>query len=509
MKAQHTQAEVMEVLKQIEVAAVATAAGDRTRTRMTHFAPDEDFTIYLASMKGDPKTLQITQRPSVSLLVHQPGESVVESKEVEIIGSAFIVKDKEEREKALAMDAKRSPVVKYLMETGNQDVLDVIKVVPETIKFRIFKEIVQGTPPTVLEFPKNRKVVSDWSLVKAKASNWLVELRWGFLTATVVPIFLGAAVAWFKTGALHWGYFILTFLAALLFHAGTNVMNDYHDHKSGNDEVNREFVRPFSGGSRVIQMGLLTPLEVMFGALLFFIVGSVIGIYLAWARGWELLVLGAIGLISGMFYTGWIFNWGSRGVGELMVGLNFGPLMALGAYFVQTGSLSWTPVIAAIPVGLLIAAVLYINEFPDFAADKAVGKNTLVVRLGREKAWFLYAFIMAGPYLAVVFSIIAGVLPVITLLALLTLPISVRAVLHARKHHSSSFDLVPANALTVTTHLATGLLLTLAIAWGRVGLEGAGYMVLLTLLFLGFVIYMHRAVEKQKKAFLGLKQAVR
>ena len=363
-------------------------------------------------------------------------------------------------------------------------------------------------PPTVIEFPHNRQVVSDWHLIKMKLKNWVMALRAPFLTASIVPVLLGTAIAWFATGTLYWGFFLLTLVAGLLIHMGTNVINDYSDHKSGNDEVNREFVRPFSGGSRVIQLGLLTPLEVLTGALLFFLLSAAIGFYLAWSRGSLILVLGAIGLISSMFYTGGLFNWAKRGIGELLVGLNFGILMTLGAYYVQTQSFSWLPVIAAVPVSLLIAAVLYINEFPDYAADKQVGKNTLVVRLGRERAVILYTLIMVGVYLSIGIGVVTGALPLTTLLGLITLPLAIRAIQYARKHYSSSFDLVPANALTVTVHLATGLLLTLAFAWEALGTQGLVYVVILGVIFVGFVVYMYRYIERQKNIFIGLKQAV-
>jgi 1,4-dihydroxy-2-naphthoate octaprenyltransferase len=289
---------------------------------------------------------------------------------------------------------------------------------------------------------------------------------------------------------------------------GTNVINDYADHRSGNDEVNREFVRPFSGGSRVIQLRLLTPLEVLSGAILFFSLSAAIGFYLAWARGPLILVLGAIGLVSAMFYTGGPFNWAKRGVGELLIGVNFGILMTLGAYYVQAQSFSWLPVIAAIPVSLLIAAVVYINEFPDYTADKQVGKNTLVVRLGRERAVVLYTLIMMGVYVSIGAGVATGVLPLATLLGLLTLPVTIRAIQYAKKHHSNSFDLIPANALTITSHLATGLLLTLAFAWEALGAQGLAYVVFLGLIFLGFIVWMYRHIERQKNIFLGLKQAV-
>jgi 1,4-dihydroxy-2-naphthoate octaprenyltransferase len=508
MSEQHSREEILSLMENVEVAAVGTSAGERPRIRMMHYATDDNFNIYLATMKGDPKTVQMTHYPSISLLVHQPGADINETKEVEINGKALFVRDQQERERALEMTAKRSPVVKYLTETGNSGMLDCIKVMPDTIKFRIFNEIVQGTPPTVIEFPQNRQVVSDWHLIKMKLRNWVIAVRAPFLTASLVPVLLGTAIAWFTTGALYWGFFLLTLFAGLLIHSGTNIINDYADHRSGNDEVNREFIRPFSGGSRVIQLGLLSPLEVLSGGVFFYLLSAAIGFYLAWARGPLILALGAIGLVCGIFYTGGLFNWAKRGIGELLVGLNFGILMTLGAYYVQTQSFSWLPVIAAIPVSLLIAAVLYINEFPDYAADKQVGKNTLVVRLGRERAVILYNLIMVGVYLSIGVGVAAGVLPLTTLLGLVTLPLAVRAMQYARKHHSSSSDLVPANALTVISHLATGLLLTLAFAWEALGAQGLAYVIILGVIFIGFTVVMYRHIERQKNIFLGLKQAV-
>ncbi len=505
----HSSEEILSVLRSVEVAAVATSAGDRMRNRMMHYAADEGFNIYLATMKGDPKTVQITNCPSIALLVHKSAGDINDSQEVEIIGKALITKDERERQRALEATAQRSPVVKYLVETGNAGVLDCIKVAPQTVKLRIFREIVQGLPPTVIEFPENRGVISDWELLKMKARSWTVGLRMPFLTAAIVPIFLGTAMAWAQKGVLDWGYFLLTLIAGLALHAGTNLINDYFDHLSGNDEVNQEFVRPFSGGSRVIQLGLLTPLEVLMGSLLFFTLGSLIGLYLVWTRGLFILALGAVALLSGMFYTGRPFNWASQGIGEAVVGLNFGILMVLGAYYVQAQALSWAPVIAGVPVSLLIAAVLYLNEFPDYAADKAVGKRTLVVRLGRRKAVVGYTALLGATYLAILAGVLAGVLPLAALLGLITLPASLRAIQYARKHYASSFDLVPANALTIVTHLATGLLLTLAYAWEGLGLRGIGYMAALGAGFAGFVIYMYRYVERQKDIFLGLKQAIR
>ncbi|MBI4318806.1 MAG: 1,4-dihydroxy-2-naphthoate octaprenyltransferase [Chloroflexi bacterium] len=506
MNEMRDKAEIVALLDRAEVAAVATSSGKGMRNRMMHFAVDDDLNVYLASIKGDPKMLQITRQPSIALLVYENTGDINESREVEISGRAGIVQDEEERQKGLAASARKSPVVKYLVETGNSGMLDCIKVAPDTVKYRVFKEIVQGKPPAVLEFPQNRVEESDLDALKAKVRNWQVAVRVPFLTASIVPILLGTAIAAVTVGLVRWDLFLLTLLAGLCIQAGTNVINDYFDHKSGNDEVNREFVRPFSGGSRVIQLGLLSPVEVLAGALLLISIACLIGIYLGLERGPWIFAFGIVGVVSGVFYTGKPFDFASRGVGELLVGLNFGVLMTLGAYYVQAQSLSWVPVVAAIPVSLLIAAVLYINEFPDYKADEAVGKRTLVVRLGRARAAAAYWALVAATYVSIPVGVLIGFLPTATLLALVTLPLCVRAAQHARKHHSSSFDLIPANAMTVMAHLVTGLALALAFAWEGLGAQGIVYVAGVGVAFAAFSVWMYWHIEHQKRVFLGLKQ---
>lgn len=496
--------EVLSFLAQADVTTVATASGDEIRTRMMHFAVDEDFTAYLATMKGDPKTLQMTHHPSVSLLIHQSQEDINESREVEISGTPQLIRDEAEREKALRLTYEKSPVVKYMVDSGNAGMLDCIKVVPRWVKYRVFGEIVQGIPPTVVELPQNQRVVSDWGLLKKKASLLLRETRPPFLTASLVPVMLGTAVAWALAGGVSWGLFLLAALAGVLLHMGTNIANDYFDHISRNDEVNREFIRPFSGGSRLIQLGLLTPLEVLTESLVCFVLGSLIGLYLAWVVGPWILVLGLFALLSGIFYTGRPFNWANRGLGEVLVGLNFGPLMVLGAYYVQTQSFSLVPLVASLPLGLLITAVLYINEFPDYTADKEVGKNTWVVRIGRKRAVVVYTAIMGVVYLFLLAAVITHLLPLAALIIAITIPLAAKAVNYARKYYHNSFDMAPANALTVTSHLAVGLMLTWVYVWQALGGRPV-YGVLVGLVFLGFVAYMYRYVEKQKKVFHGLK----
>jgi len=287
----------------------------------------------------------------------------------------------------------------------------------------------------------------------------------------------------------------------VLLHLGTNVANDYYDHRSGNDEINKQFVRPFSGGSRTIQLGLLTPKEVILGALLFFALATVIGLYLAWVRGPFVFALGLIGVFSGLFYTAPPVNWVSRGIGEAMVGLNFGALMTLGSYFVQTQQVAIEPLIASVPVSLLIAAVLYINEFPDYEADKAVGKKTTVVRLGRKKAAYGYALIVLGAYFSVFSSILTGIIPPYTIVALIPMPLAIEAVRHAFRFHSEPFSLVPANATTILIHLLTSLFISLGYLAYSFEAVSAGFIIAWSMIgaCAFFTIYFYAKIWRSKK----------
>ncbi len=294
-----------------------------------------------------------------------------------------------------------------------------------------------------------------------KLQIWVEEVRAPFFTAVLVPVILGSVIAWQHGSPLQIGYFFLTLIGAVFLHAGANVMNDYADHINGCDERNTEFVRPFTGGSRMIQKGLLAPREVLTGSLILLALSTAVGLTLVVLKGTPILYLGLIGTFCAVFYTVPPFNLAARGIGELVVGLCFGTLMMLGAYYVQTQTFSAEVAFASIPVSLLIAAVLYINEFPDYVADRDSGKRHLVVRMGRPRAFYGYVAMLALAYLAIIAGVVLSVMPPFTLIALATLPKAVAAVKVAAVHHSDSRKLIPANAGTIQVHLITGLLLSL------------------------------------------------
>lgn len=283
-----------------------------------------------------------------------------------------------------------------------------------------------------------------------------------FLPAIVIPVGLGASTAWDSTGYFNPAFFLLSLLAALFYHAGMNVLNDYFDFINGTDNINQKALTPFTGGSRFIQKGLLSAGETAFLGAALVAAGSLIGFYLAYKTGWALLFIGGIGLLSGIFYSAPPLFLAGRGLGEITVGINFGLLTVLGSYMVQTGHGGWEPIFASLCVSFLIAALLYINEFPDYEADKTAGKLTLVVRLGPEKArYFMLAF-LAGAYLSIIAGEALGYLPPLSLIALLSLVFALPAATGLMRNYRGGAELIPSIKSIILAHLSSGILLIAA-----------------------------------------------
>ncbi len=299
-----------------------------------------------------------------------------------------------------------------------------------------------------------------------KARAWFTALRAHFLTATVAPVLVGTAAAWFAAGSFSWLPFLLALLGCVLIHLGANMSNDYFDYRSETDALNQSG-SAYSGGSRVIQDGLLPARQILAAAVSCLVVGSLIGLWLVVTqRNLPLLAIGVLGVFCAYFYTGAPLRLGYRGLAEVLNGLSFGPLVAMGAFAVQAPLWSTTAFIASVPPGILLAALLLINEFPDHDADKAVGKRTLVVILGKPRALVAFQGALAFSYLWVAAFVVAGVLPVWALLAFLSAPFAVGAFRVSRAHYTDDKKLVDANMNTFFLHLSFNLLLALGLFLG-------------------------------------------
>jgi 1,4-dihydroxy-2-naphthoate octaprenyltransferase len=194
-------------------------------------------------------------------------------------------------------------------------------------------------------------------------------------------------------------------------------------------------------------------------AIGFFSCAAFIGIYLAIKTGIVILCLGLFGVLTAYLYTRHIAK---TGAGETIVGVDLGPLAVLGAYYVQMRQISFEPIWASLPVGILVALILYINEFPDAEADASAGRRHLVVRLGKPRAAIGYAILLSLIYVTVIVGVVFSIQPPITLLALLTFPLALKAIQTTLRHHSDFAELIPAQAQTIAIHSLTGLLLSAA-----------------------------------------------
>lgn len=288
---------------------------------------------------------------------------------------------------------------------------------------------------------------------------WLRAARLPFLTATLIPVALGTSISWWETARFDFVNFLLVLSGVALLHCATNLTNDYFDHKSGNDEINNN-PTPFSGGSRVIQEKLIKPNGVFIFALACFVLGSLIGLWLNYQLKTNvILIMGIVGVFLGFFYTAYPLKIGYTGLGELIVGLCFGPLVVLGSYYVQARSFSWAALWGSVPIGILVGLVLYINEFPDYEADSAVGKKTLVVRLGKQRAVKLYHLLLGAAYLSLILGVVLKAVPAATLITLFSAPIALKALIVSRNNFDRIYELLPANASTIALHSLFGLLL--------------------------------------------------
>lgn len=256
----------------------------------------------------------------------------------------------------------------------------------------------------------------------------------------------------------------LTILAALSMHAGGNVLNDYYDARSGADAANSGRIFPYTGGSRFIQNGVLTTRATALLGWGLLAAAIPPGLWLALHSGPVLLAIGAAGLLLAWAYTAPPFQLVSRGLGELAVAACW-LLVVVGADCVQRGTLAWTPVAAGVSFALLVAALLYINQFPDHDGDAVAGKRTLVVRLGPERAKWGYFAIVVIAYGWLILQVGRESLPQVAAGAAIAIVLSLNAARELREHASDPARLGRGIRLTIGAALIHGVLLAALLAF--------------------------------------------
>ena len=264
------------------------------------------------------------------------------------------------------------------------------------------------------------------SFISTSLRIWVKEVRAPFFTAAIVPSAIGTALAWHDRETFDLFLFVLATLGVVLTHAGANVVNDYFDYRNGTDRVNKN-KSPFNGGSPFLIDGTLAPKQVYRGAIILFALGGVIGLALSYLASSLIMVLWVIGVFLAYCYTSPKVNLSALGLGEIAAGFGFGPLIVAWSYLAQTGTLTLSAFLGGIPIGMLIALVLFINEFPDMEADKLAGKNHWVVRIGLVRASVWYSVLMGMVFVSIVILWIVRIYPEWTLIALIPAIVAVSA----------------------------------------------------------------------------------
>jgi 1,4-dihydroxy-2-naphthoate octaprenyltransferase len=273
-----------------------------------------------------------------------------------------------------------------------------------------------------------------------------------------VPVFLGVAIA-ARHGAFDIWTALLTLIGASLAQLAINVTNDIFDELSGADAGNPNPTQ-FSGGSRVVYYGLVSMRQLVALAAGLYAGAIAIGLLLLWMRpSMALLLIGVAGVLVGYSYSGPPLKLVYRGLGEIAVAVGFGPIMLLGAYAVQTGRVAVEPFVASLPVAILIALILYVNEIPDRRSDAAAGKRTLVVRLAPETVTRIYLVAAMVAFALIVLGVVVGIMPWPTLVALAAVPLAMRVHTGIQQHYNSPYTLMAVMGTNVKLHLYVGLLL--------------------------------------------------
>jgi 1,4-dihydroxy-2-naphthoate octaprenyltransferase len=302
-----------------------------------------------------------------------------------------------------------------------------------------------------------------------KMFTWLVITRAPFLTAMIAPVLIGAGwvaarhlVSPFPT-LLFW----LTLFGGIFMHVSANTFNDYFDWKSGTDQANNNYFLPYTGGSRSIELGLIKPQQLFWVALISMLLSGAIGIYLAIVSGPGIFLLGIAGAFSAYFYTAPPLRLVARkGLGELLIGLNFGPFVTAGTVYALTGTVDLADFLVGIPIGLLTIAILWINQFPDVESDRATGKLNLVVVLGKKRARWGYVVLMAAAYGLTLYWALANAFPLGSLLLLGGLPLAIFASMVILKEYKER-TLVRANVATIQMHALAGFLMAAGLYWNE------------------------------------------
>jgi 1,4-dihydroxy-2-naphthoate octaprenyltransferase len=282
----------------------------------------------------------------------------------------------------------------------------------------------------------------------------LIRYRF-FLFAGLLPYFLGQAVAINLQGKFNWLHFWWGFAGIFFVLVAVELFNEYFDAKQGGDRIfskEQPEIPPWFYKLGILALGL----------------AFIIGLYLTLQTGWPVLLFSFLGFFGAYFYVGPPIRWAYRGFGELVIALCYGPFMLLGSYYIQIQRIDFVPFFVSVIGGLSVFCLAILNEIPDYYQDMLVGKQNLVVRLGKQRAILLLKLGLTSVFTLLVLGVVLKIIPVLAIVAVVTLPWILKSIKSAEKNYDNPKAFRFAVNSVVVTHIVITLSLGVSFLGGQV-----------------------------------------
>jgi 1,4-dihydroxy-2-naphthoate polyprenyltransferase len=280
---------------------------------------------------------------------------------------------------------------------------------------------------------------------------WWQALRYHFVPPSIFPAVLGGLISWAHGEFYPW-YFLIVLVGVIINHVALNMTDDYFDYKHSVDQLKPGEKNPYTGGSGTLSNGSIKPKSMFKAFALCYLFVVAAGIYLTLTRGLPVLAFGLVGVFCAVFYTAPPISFSHHGLGELALILNFGPIIGLGAYYVQAQTVTLEAFLTTLPVGITLFSMIVINEIPDFEEDRRAGKLTLVARYGKKAGIKLYIASWIATYAVLVAAVACRLIPVFTLAAFVALPLVYRSIRTLQVNYNNPMLMAPANLDMIKAH---------------------------------------------------------
>jgi 1,4-dihydroxy-2-naphthoate polyprenyltransferase len=460
----------------VEVAGYLLSFVDKSRREAVNRAKREPFVIYMMSVLSDFSLTQVGFDKELRDAIAAAWRTEDYHKAAELIPDemldAFMLcgtrEDVAEKVAAYRDAGMDIPVLQPVVQDDEQikAMLDVAELYGTSPK--LMRSAAAGAAPvtvglgtqaaseTYAGLADDRKLGLGTTIWRHMTAWYEIARPFSF-TASVVPVAAAGALA-ALAGVFHWPLFLATLVSMVLLHIGTNITNEIYDVRKGVDTITTP------RASHAILKGRISEREAFVVVGVAFALATLLGIYIIAERGWPIVALGVIGLIGGWGYTAPPLQYKYRAAGIPLVFMLFGPLTVTGAYYAITGQWSWEALAISVPIGFLVAAILHGNEWRDITDDARMGIATFSILYGQRAAFYGYISLVVGAYVALSVAVLVGLVPTASLMAMLSLPLLVRAIRASELGASGQQRAIAMLDLeTAQLHAAFGFLMVLGL----------------------------------------------